>query len=73
LLDMLMPNLDGIGFLQILDLPHHPNDTKIIIFSNLSTSEKISDALKLGATKHITKSQMTPKQLIAEVEYLLSN
>jgi CheY-like chemotaxis protein len=71
LLDMLMPNLDGIGFLKMLDLANHPQVVKIIIFSNLSTSEKINAAMELGASKHLTKSQMTPKQLLEEIKMLL--
>lgn len=73
LLDMLMPNLDGVGFLRELKLLQSPPSSKIIIFSNLSTSEKIDEAMSLGAERHITKSQMTPQQLLAEIDELLVN
>jgi CheY-like chemotaxis protein len=71
LLDMLMPNLDGLGVLQKLNLSERGKAVKVIIFSNLSTSEKIDQALALGAERHITKSQMTPQQLLAEIDKLL--
>jgi CheY-like chemotaxis protein len=71
LLDMLMPNLDGVGFLEKLQtIPGHKL-VKVIIFSNLSTSEKINQAMTLGAEKHITKSKMTPQQLTNEIQEML--
>jgi CheY-like chemotaxis protein len=71
LLDMMMPNLDGVGFLKQLDLASGKKDVKVIIFSNVTSAEKINEALVLGALKHITKSSMTPQQLITEIDHLL--
>jgi CRP/FNR family cyclic AMP-dependent transcriptional regulator len=73
LLDMLMPNLDGLGFLREYNRIEHLNDTKIIIFSNLSNSKDITTAKELGAEKHIIKAQLTPKQLLSEREASLQS
>jgi CheY-like chemotaxis protein len=68
LLDMMMPNLDGLGFLKQLYDSNEKQEARIIIFSNLSESDKIDEAMTLGAEKHITKSQMTPQELILQIK-----
>lgn len=72
LLDMLMPNLDGVGFLQQSNIKNRMPRVKILLFSNVSTPEKITQAMDNGATKHIVKSSLTPKQLLAEVASTLA-
>ena len=72
LLDMLMPNLNGLEFLQKYQAPDkHPN-TKIIVFSNMSVPSDVKDAMKLGATKYLTKSSFTPKEMEAIVSEVLN-
>lgn len=62
LLDLLMPNVDGIEFLKKYDLTKHPK-VKVVVFSNLSHSEQIEEAEKLGAVRYVVKSSVTPSQL----------
>ncbi len=62
LLDLLMPNIDGITFLQKYDLKKHPK-VKVIVFSNLSHSDQIEKAEALGITRYVVKSTVTPSQL----------
>lgn len=64
LLDMLMPEMDGIGFLKAFDAPAHP-ETKIIVFSNLSMPEKVNEAIALGAVNFKTKAMFTSHEMIA--------
>jgi DNA-binding NarL/FixJ family response regulator len=69
LLDLLMPNVDGIEFLKKYDLKKHPK-VRVVVFSNLSHSEQIQEAEKLGAMRYVVKSSVTPSklsQLINEV------
>lgn len=63
LLDMLMPEMDGIGFLKAFDAHAHP-ETKIIVFSNLSLPEKVNEAIALGAVNFKTKAMFTPREMI---------
>lgn len=63
LLDMLMPEMDGLAFLKAFDAPAHP-ETKIIVFSNLSMPEKVSEAIALGAVNPKTKAMFTPNEMI---------
>lgn len=62
LLDLLMPNIDGITFLQKYDLKKHPK-VKVIVFSNLSHSDQIEKAEALGISRYVVKSTVTPSQL----------
>jgi two-component system OmpR family response regulator len=66
LLDLMMPGLDGIGFLERFTAKSKPSKTKtkIIILSNLSSGGKVDQVLKLGAYKYLEKSALDPKQLI---------
>lgn len=71
LLDLLMPKLDGVGFLRESDIKKKWPQIKIILFSNISSSKNLEEAMTLGATKHIVKSNLTPNQLLAEVKSIL--
>ena len=68
LLDLRMPRLNGIGFLEKYDLPKlHPN-VKVIVFSNLDTQSEIDEAYKLGAERYILKAWASPKELLRLIE-----
>lgn len=63
LLDLLMPVLDGIGFLKRYKIEKkHPN-VKVIIFSNLDMQKEAEEAFSLGASKYVLKAWATPKTL----------
>ena len=72
LLDMKMPKLDGIGFLKKRqadqDLPKVP----ILITSNISTIDKISEGVSLGVKGYIIKSNETLDTIVKEVERILN-
>lgn len=71
LLDMLMPVKSGIEFLQESNIKKTHPKCVVIILSNLSESHTIDHALKLGAVKHIIKSDIDPKDLLKEIaEYV---
>jgi two-component system, OmpR family, alkaline phosphatase synthesis response regulator PhoP len=67
LLDLMMPELDGIGFLQKANLRKNAPATKIIVFSNLSMGTNIQEAIELGADSYILKSDFSPKELITVI------
>lgn len=73
LLDLLMPKLDGVGFLKQYDVSKaHPN-VKVIIFSNIDVQDKVEQAYALGAKKYILKAWSTPQQLIKIVNIVLKS
>jgi len=68
LLDLRMPTMSGIEFLQKYELPKkHPN-VKVIVFSNLDTQKEINEAYGLGAHKYMLKAWASPKELIQLVQ-----
>jgi CheY-like chemotaxis protein len=68
LLDLMMPVLDGVGFLKEANLRKVAPRTRVVIFSNLSSGGNVSEALDLGADEHVLKSDLTPKDLLELVE-----
>lgn len=68
LLDILMPNLDGLGFLKKARVRENFPDTIVIAFSNLSDVRKLNEMLELGASRHILKASLSPKQLVDAVK-----
>lgn len=68
LLDLMMPQLDGVGFLKKAKLTDvHPH-TKVLIMSNLSSGDLLSEALQLGAQDHYVKSSLGPSELISIIK-----
>jgi DNA-binding response OmpR family regulator len=70
ILDMLMPDMNGIEFLQALQpkkLPH----TKVCVLSNIENPEIMSAAKKLGADDYLLKVNYTPYQMTEVIETML--
>lgn len=61
LMDMLMPRMDGLEFLQA-----YTGDAIVIMLSNWS-DRRGDEAIQLGAYKAFRKTELTPKQLVAEI------
>ena len=72
LLDLLMPVLDGIGFLKTFNALAHP-ESKVIVFSNLSLPEKVNEAIALGAVNYKTKAMFTPREMIELIHVTLDD
>lgn len=70
LLDMLMPHMDGLTFLERANLRQRFPRTKVVAFSNLSSQEGLTSMLRLGATMQLLKSNLSPRQLVAVVREL---
>lgn len=62
LLDLLMPVMGGLEFLQHFDLKVHP-DVKVLIFTNMENSPEVAESYKLGAHRCIIKSWTAPHNL----------
>ena len=73
LLDLMMPNLDGIGFLKALqeEPPKRPNGP-IIVLSNAGYDAVAKEAESLGAVGFLMKADLLPKDLVGEVKRYLS-
>lgn len=64
LLDLLMPTMDGIGFLREYKQKEEHPSVVVIIFSNSSAPEKVVEAQKLGAKRYLIKAVISPKEII---------
>lgn len=62
LLDLLMPIMGGLEFLQKWSSTKRRN-VKILIFTNMENSPEITEAYKLGANRAIIKSWTAPHNL----------
>lgn len=65
LLDLMMPVIDGIGFLERANLRASAPKTKVILLSNLSSGQEVIKAKELGACRHEVKSDLAPSDVIA--------
>jgi two-component system, chemotaxis family, chemotaxis protein CheY len=65
LLDIMMPVMDGIEFLEKAKLQETMPGTKVIVLSNLAMGAEINKALELGANKSLLKASITPGSLLA--------
>lgn len=62
LLDLLMPVMGGLEFLQEYDLDKHAK-VKVLIFTNMENSPEVNEAYDLGAHRCIIKSWTAPQNL----------
>lgn len=70
LLDLLMPIMGGLEFLQRYSLDQH-SDVKVVIFTNMENSPEVSEAYNLGASRCIIKSWTAPQNLAKVVDDVL--
>ncbi len=73
LLDLKMPRMDGIAFLEAYQPRLLKRKPKIIVFSNFDLQDEIDRAFTLGADKYVLKAWAAPKDLlkiVSEVEKL---
>ena len=71
LLDLMMPVMDGVGFLK--ELLRIPNHARIIVMSNLSSSKLLEKALELGVHGSVLKSDISPTQLVTLIRRELAS
>lgn len=62
-LDLRMPVMNGIEFLERYDAPEH-KDTTVIVFSNYDAQKEVDKAYNLGAHRYVLKARAAPKELI---------
>ncbi len=72
LLDLLMPKMDGMEMLQKLKADSETRDVPVVILTNLSDYEKISEALSLGAMDYLVKANYKLEDLLEKVRAVLA-
>lgn len=64
ILDMLMPQMNGIEFLKAYDIKNKHQHVKVIVFSNMSIAETVNEAIELGASNYKTKAFFSPREMV---------
>jgi two-component system alkaline phosphatase synthesis response regulator PhoP len=71
LLDLVMPRLDGIGALKQIKENDATRDIPVVILTNLSDYDKVSDALSLGAMDYLVKANYRLEELVTKIKSIL--
>lgn len=73
LLDLVIPELSGTEVLRELRTnPGYDPNLKIVVFSNLSSTEDREECLKLGANGFISKTEFSPSEVVVEINRFLN-
>ncbi len=72
LLDLLMPVMGGLEFLQQYDLVNKHPEVKVLIFTNMENSPEVAESYKLGAHRCIIKSWTAPHNLARVIDEALN-
>lgn len=69
ILDLVMPNLDGFGFLEILKANN--SNIPVLVASNLGAPEDVKKAMELGAKDYFVKSDASVNDIINKVTSIM--
>ena len=72
ILDLMMPEMDGLQFLSILKGDHQTNHIPVIVLTALGHTPHGKKTRELGATSLIVKP-FSPRHLVAEVKRILDH
>ena len=71
LLDIMMPQMDGVETLEVIKKQCEWVDPKIIMFTNLDSKDYIKKCQEAWADDYLVKSNTTPKEIFEKVsEYI---
>jgi len=69
LLDLVLPNLDGLAILQQIKNENlKSKNGPIIVLTNLEASSATKEAMESGADDYIVKSQIEPQALVNKIK-----
>jgi two-component system response regulator len=68
LLDLAMPEMNGLAFLRQLRADKALARTPVIVVSALSEAIEVKEAMKIGVQGHLLKSRFSLEQLITMVQ-----
>ena len=72
LLDMQMPEVDGLSALRIIRKEDWGKTVPVIILTNLGEEESPKELRSLGISGYIVKADLTPRQVVARVKETLA-
>lgn len=72
LLDIMMPNMNGIEVLSHLAQHTELAHTKIVVLTNVDSPETGAAVRRLGAVDYLLKADMTPEELATRIKSYFS-
>jgi DNA-binding response OmpR family regulator len=72
LLDLMMPNMNGLDMLSRLRAQPSGREAKVVVLTNMGDTETATRVYKMAADDYIVKAEMTPKQVAERVKALLA-
>ncbi len=72
LLDLMMPNMNGLDMLSRLRSQQNGRNAKVVVLTNMGDTETATKVYKMAADDYIVKAEMTPKQVAERVKALLA-
>ncbi|MGM0482786.1 MAG: response regulator [Patescibacteria group bacterium] len=73
ILDIIMPNIDGLTLLEEIREKGLAGDAKIVMLTNQGLQEDIDRAEKAGVDGYIVKATSVPSEVVDEVERIYFN
>ncbi len=73
ILDILMPVMGGIEFLETAKVKESYPNTRVLVLSNLSDPKTLARIKELGADHYMLKSSASPTKLLGSVQELLNS
>ena len=70
LLDIVMPKLDGIGVLKKIKEDEKTKNIPVVMLTNLDDTQKVAEAMQLGARSYLVKTDWKISDVIKKVEEL---
>ena len=72
LLDLILPKKNGFEVLQELKADEETANLKVIVLTNLESSQDVERALALGATNYLVKANYDLEEVVAKIKELLN-
>jgi DNA-binding response OmpR family regulator len=72
LLDLMMPNMNGLDMLGRLSNQPSGKNAKVVVLTNMGDTETATKVYKMAADDYIVKAELTPKQVAERVKALLA-
>ncbi len=71
-LDIMMPKVNGLDVLKSLKADKETQNIPVVLLTNVSDDEVLTEAFKLGATGYLIKSQIANNELVDEIKQYLN-
>jgi DNA-binding response OmpR family regulator len=73
LLDIMMNHMNGMEVLEKIKKNEFLKEIPIIMLTNISEKEKVTQGMELGANDYLIKSHFTPSEVVEKVNALLDS